>query len=459
MTAAGERFICRSSGYPSKGERTIPGLTQAPMSRSQQSTRIMFVRNFFPEPGKSGGDEVVLQFLEGLSDAGCTVDFVSLGRSRSHNVGMEIAPVFKRIAMYRCPGYVQIGGKLFRSSPFAWGVFLEQSFRAKLPAPFARAFEKVRPASRLASFFGEFSTKQFFDAPSEADVRLVEERVKDFKPNVFIVDYAWLGPLFSRVNNLATVKKMVLGHEVIHLRAAAFKKAGLVPDLPDWDQKTELQHLDGADIVTVETNAELELMTRVLPNKIVLSFPRGLPFKQRGKTRINGRCLFVGSNASANVSGLRWFLNKAWPTVLNGSPSATLEVCGGVGRAFVDEKHQGVVFRGRVESLESHYEAAALCVMPLLAGSGFKTKLIEALTYGCACVSTSMGADGAEAAIGTAVIVQDNEKAFAQSIVRVLTDDILRLKMEAAAESFSKDHLSLSKTLGPVVDLLVNRAA
>ncbi len=224
--------------------------------------------------------------------------------------------------MYRCPGYVQIGGKLFRSSPFAWGVFLEQSFRAKLPAPFARAFEKVRPVSRLAGFFGEFDTRRFFDAPSEADVRLVEERVKKISNQTCLLwTMRGLGRLFARVNSLATVKKMVLGHEVIHLRAAAFKKAGLVPDLPDWDQKTELQHLHGADIVTVETNAELELMTRVLPNKIVLSLPRGLPFKQRGKARINGRCLFVGSNASANVSGLRWFLKHVWPAVLNGCPS------------------------------------------------------------------------------------------------------------------------------------------
>jgi hypothetical protein len=81
---------------------------------------------------------------------------------------------------------------------------------------------------------------------------------------------------------------------------------------------------------------------------------------------------------------------------------------------------------------------------------------IAALSYGCACVSTSMGAEGA---LGTAVIEEDNENSFARSIIRVLTDDILRMKMEAAAESFSKDHLSPSKTLRPVVDLPVNRAA
>ena len=429
------------------------------MSKLQPSTRILFVRNFFPEPGKWGGDEVVLQFVEGLTEAGCEVDFVSLGRRPGESVGMDIAPVFKRISAFRCPGYVKIGAKLLRHSPFAWAVFFEQSVGAKLPAILSRAYQKIRPASRLAGFFEEFSTKRFFDAPTEEDVRLVEQRVKNFKPNVIIVDYAWLGPLFWRVNNLANVKKMVLGHEVLHLRAAAFKKAGLTPDLPDWDQETEKKHLEGADIVTVETQGELEVMRRILPNKTVLSLPRGLLFRQRGTTRVDGRCLFVGSNGSANVSGLRWFLNQVWPTVLNGCPSATLEVCGGASGAFSHEKHPGVIFRGRVESLEPHYAAAALCIMPLLAGSGFKTKLIEALAYGCACVSTSIGAEGAEAAMGTAVIVADHEKEFAQSIIQALTDNILRMKMEAAAESFAKDYLSPAKTLRPVVDLLVKCAA
>jgi glycosyltransferase involved in cell wall biosynthesis len=161
--------------------------------------------------------------------------------------------------------------------------------------------------------------------------------------------------------------------------------------------------------------------------------------------QVPGRCLFVGSKGEGNVHGLLWFLKEVWPKVLSGNPSSQLHVCGTVCDK-IETSFPNTQFLGRVDSLDLEYAAAEVCLIPLHFGSGLKIKLIEALGYGRACVSTTIGIQGMAELKNTAVMVADTGERFATSIHHILSDSVRRRQMEAFAHQFATEKLSPEMT-------------
>jgi|GEM_PF-5845989 len=88
--------------------------------------------------------------------------------------------------------------------------------------------------------------------------------------------------------------------------------------------------------------------------------------------------LFVGSDFFGNTEGLFWFISHCLSQI-----SAKLVVIGTgmekYSNAFPDHN---VTFFGFVEDLTNYYQHASCVVLPILSGSGMKTKTCEAFMYG-----------------------------------------------------------------------------
>jgi glycosyltransferase involved in cell wall biosynthesis len=167
--------------------------------------------------------------------------------------------------------------------------------------------------------------------------------------------------------------------------------------------------------------------------------------------QIPGRCLFVGSDINHNVSGLRWFLENVWPEVLRHTPDSMLHVCGTV-CSTINEDHPNVRLLGRVDDLTQEYAAAELCIIPLIVGSGLKIKLVEALSHGRACVSTSIGVQGVPELADQVVLVTDTPKDFAKAVFTVFSNPEKRKAMEHQARTYIIEHLLPEKAYQPFVD-------
>lgn len=61
-------------------------------------------------------------------------------------------------------------------------------------------------------------------------------------------------------------------------------------------------------------------------------------------------------------------------------------------------------------------------VVPLHSGSGLRIKILEGMALGKAIVSTSLGANGIQAADGQELLIADSAEAFSQHIIRCLED-------------------------------------
>jgi hypothetical protein len=269
-----------------------------------------------------------------------------------------------------------------------------------------------------------------------------------------IVNYAMWGPLFGEMDRAdVSANRIVLMHDLLSARVSRFLAAAERLDCPLIEETQELTWLNCADCVLASQEREAEYIrpllrargrTQVMVQPIVLR-----PQRAQGRPQ-SQRCLFVGSNIPPNVGGLRFFLEEVWPRVRASSPAATLAIVGTVCVALPESfSLRGVELMGVVPSIESEYARAAVCVIPLIIGSGIKMKLIEALSFGRAAVSTSVGIQGMENWAAGVVDVADDPEAFAQAVLRLLSDHNLRRQREAAALRLIDEHYGLDRALDP----------
>lgn len=80
---------------------------------------------------------------------------------------------------------------------------------------------------------------------------------------------------------------------------------------------------------------------------------------------------------------------------------------------------------GWVPTLLPYYHRVRVSIVPLLHGAGTKRKVIESLSAGTPCVSTSIGAEGLDLVHEDHMWIADEPAKFATGIVRVLNDDVL----------------------------------
>ena len=135
--------------------------------------------------------------------------------------------------------------------------------------------------------------------------------------------------------------------------------------------------------------------------------------------------LFVGVlTYSPNLYGLRWFIDRVWPLVLQKQPSAKLKVAGkGSEHLHVPEDvRSSVELLGFVNDLTGLYRQATIAICPIRSGGGTRIKLIEACAHGLASVSTRLGAEGLLLAEGESILIRDEPDEFAHAVIELIED-------------------------------------
>ncbi len=133
---------------------------------------------------------------------------------------------------------------------------------------------------------------------------------------------------------------------------------------------------------------------------------------------------WMAGPASPNVDALRWFVEGVLPRVRREVPWARVRVTGASPPYNVrDLVSDGVSVLGFVEDLRPLYASARAVIAPIRFGAGVKLKTVEALEYGVPTVATTVGAEGIDfGAHAGALVVADDPQAYADALVRILTD-------------------------------------
>ena len=381
---------------------------------------------------QSGSTTYALGLLKLLRMHGAEVTvIVTSAESRSPRLFFRAVVPLPEGVRLRCPGYLRVGAwYVLPLRPKAWARMLSRLAERRRWLGPVRAWLEKRYGERL------FTNAWDLTLPTPAEERLALRTVDRVQAKVVVGNYFFWGPVLAKLSSNG-LRTAILMHDLLSTRVTRFQEAGLPLDCPPITETEEMECLSGARSILAAQKGEAEQVRPRVRARVLLT-PVLLELKElkdpKGAQLVQHRCLFVGSNIVPNRAGLDFLLDQVWPCVLAEVPTATLAVAGTVCEAFKTRSvPPGVELLGLVPSLAEVYAAAAVCLIPLLLGTGIKIKLLEALQFGKAVVSTSVGVEGLEDCTAGVVDVADQASVFAAAVVCILRSGALRRQREDAA--------------------------
>ncbi|MDO9235368.1 MAG: glycosyltransferase [Aquabacterium sp.] len=137
-----------------------------------------------------------------------------------------------------------------------------------------------------------------------------------------------------------------------------------------------------------------------------------------------------------NVEALSHLITQVIPLIGARLPDARFVIAGRSPPAhLVNAAPSNVHFMGYVDDLTDFYQGCRIIVAPLLSGGGLKIKVAEAMGHGKAIVATPLAVEGMNLIPDQDVIVASTPEAFADGIVRLMTNPVLRQGLETGARA------------------------
>ena len=154
------------------------------------------------------------------------------------------------------------------------------------------------------------------------------------------------------------------------------------------------------------------------------------------------RIVFTGSmDWEPNIDAMEYFCEQIWPRIRAAYPDAIFQIVGRNPHTKVQKlASESVQVTGTVPSVADYLRDASLVIVPLRIGGGTRLKIFEAMAMGKAVISTSIGAEGLDVQSGRDLLLADNADTFADAILLLLRDAILRRKYEQAAVQLASQY-------------------
>ena len=159
--------------------------------------------------------------------------------------------------------------------------------------------------------------------------------------------------------------------------------------------------------------------------------------------------VFTGSmDWLPNEDAISYFTEQIMPRIKQSIPNVTLTV---VGRnpypslLELAKRDASIIVTGRVDDVRPYMERAAAYIVPLRIGGGTRLKIYEAMAMEKAIVSTPIGAEGLPLRDGSEVLLADTADSFAESVVRVLSDQSSAREIGARAAAKVREEFGWSR--------------
>jgi polysaccharide biosynthesis protein PslH len=211
-----------------------------------------------------------------------------------------------------------------------------------------------------------------------------------------------------------------------------------------WQVSRTLEHdiWSAATLLTAISEQDVDVIRRDVPGAEVALTPNGFDHLPAIGTRVHtgtgSRVAFIGNYGWAPTADGAWDLvMRIWPRIRRVLPAARLTLAGAdlpADLAAVARMVGGIDIIGVVPSVLPTLTGTDVFVCPVRTGSGVKVKMLEAMRAGCPIVCTSAAVRGLpDGAVGSAVVMTDDEHEFAAAVVGLLGDATRRAALSRRA--------------------------
>lgn len=203
-------------------------------------------------------------------------------------------------------------------------------------------------------------------------------------------------------------------------------------------ERTIYKDFDKHTIISKQDRDRLRLAThdqiKVIPNGVDDQFaprPMGNPPTHD--------LVFVGNlGYGPNTAAAQYLVKRLLPELARRGLKITLLLAGArPGRKIRQLKnYEGVSIRGWVEDIRDAYADGRIFVAPMFSGLGLQNKILEAMSMGLPCVTTTMVNNAIGAELGKEILVSDSLEGLADHIQRLMADSKEYNRLSEAARAF-----------------------
>lgn len=247
--------------------------------------------------------------------------------------------------------------------------------------------------------------------------------------DVVQVESIFLAPYVETIRANSKAKIVLRAQNIEHLiwaRTAKntknlFKKIYLY-QLAQSLKHFELKSINSFDGICAITNVDAQFFLAHGCNVPCIGLPFGWQ-KNQDTTNIQeeeNTLFHIGSmDWLPNQQGLLWFIDKVWPSLHTQIPLLKLYLAGReMPQSFFTLNKEGIVVLGKVKSSEDFIASKQIMIVPLLAGSGIRIKILEAMNMGKCIIATPQAAEGIECTHGKNIIIASSPTEFVISIIK-----------------------------------------
>ena len=389
--------------------------------------KILQIANKVPYPPKDGGSIATLTMSKGFRALGHEVTVLAMSTSKhpvnegdipqdlKENIRFILVDVDTRLYPFRA-----MKNLLFSKMPYNAERFIDKAF-----------------GDRLAQL-------------------LIEEEF-----DVIQLEGLYLSPYVPLIRELSDALLSMRAHNIEHeiweriVRQMSWLKKIYTRLIADRVRMMELESMNSYDVMVPITKRDGDILAALGCDLPIHVSPTGINAadfrKYTGKPEFPSIFHIGALDWAPNQEGLYWFFNHCWKDLHRKYPDLKFYVAGrNAPDNIKNMKEPGVVFLGEVNDAYEFMQSKAVMIVPLLAGSGMRIKIIEGMALGKSIVSTSIGAEGIAVSHNKDIIIADDPENFKAGIEQLLDnfDNFEAIGRNALAfVEKNYDNLSISKAL------------
>jgi glycosyltransferase involved in cell wall biosynthesis len=270
---------------------------------------------------------------------------------------------------------------------------------------------------------------------------------------VGLIEHFWCAPYWEQISSACdrTVLDLVDIESVWHERCAqvesgavgfahgVFARASAELERKWFPRFSEILSTSQVDAKQVLTLA---------PQARVIVYPNAIPLPPLPTTSQDDAVVFSGNlEYYPNISAVRFFRREVWPSLRERDPGLVWRLVGknpeGVARWTAGDPR--IELSGPVEDAVAELARSKVAVVPVLAGSGTRLKILEAWAAALPVVSTQLGAEGLPVRDGQQLLIADGGPAFTGAVSRLLDNENLRASLGRAGRLLLEEKFTWEK--------------
>jgi polysaccharide biosynthesis protein PslH len=383
--------------------------------------KVLQVSNKIPYPEKDGGAIAINAITEGLLKADCSVKMLAMN-TKKHFINVASIP------------------EKFRNDRQLETVTIDTSIKP-LAALIALLTGKSYNISRFQS--ADFS-KKLAEILQKEKFDIIQLEGLYLTPYIPVIKENTKAPIILRAHNIEWKIWQKLASEEKNI----FKKWYLTilsKQLRKYEEKA-VKLIDG--IATI-TKGDLSYLKETGCRTPMVTIPFGIDVAKYTvkESKDDNSLFYIGAlDWLPNLQGLDWFLKNVWARILIKHPNTQFHIAGrNMPYDLRNNAYPNVVIHGEVENAKTFMEDYDIMLVPLLAGSGVRVKIIEGMAMGKPIITTGIGIEGIECNMGQDVLIANTPEQFAEAACKCLADKKLKQSLGQNARKFVEENNDIGK--------------